>query len=1034
MRYMNSIRYKLVFILFFLGLSGWLVAQNTHDIEGNVYSAANGSPLKGIQVKSAQETGETATTDENGYFRITVSSANAKLSFSYPGYITVEKFATNEKMVVYLYESGAVTPEEEINVAYATLKKKNMNLAAEKVYCPSEALAGVDVFDQLLKTTTSQTINRSGTVGEGAKVNIRGYSSIFAKTDPLIIMDGLVLENHATNDGVINGLFYDPLFNIDPRDIESITVLKDAAATAIYGAKASDGVIILKTKSVGVGNTSIGISAYGGVNMMQHEDLPVLTDMTEAKTYLLGQMYSSGLTTEQINSKYPYFKGDPNDPEYYNYNNVTNWQDEVFELGSNTGAHFNMKGGDEIAKYYFSTGFMRNEGIVTNSATSRYSLKLNALVKVAKWAEANAVMGFTYLDGNYLEQGNVKSTNPMFAALIKQPFMSSHIRSEEGLDLPITSDADQMGFSNPYDVVNNTDASRGGYDYTGLINFKFNITKHLWGNARIGTAINKIRDQVFLPDWGFGNNGNYYAKQVVKQSTNKMNNVNGEVNMMYDNSFNIVHHLNAVAGMRAGSTSVNYNFGIGLNTASDDFKDLQGTTGRREHGGYNYLWNDYAFYGSANYDYKEKYFVGVSLSADASSTFGADANKYLLSNAVSLSWNIANENFLVNSKNVNLLKLRFSYGNTANSRIGVFTAKHYYRSVQYYTTAGLIRGNLPNETLQGERNAKLNFGVDASLFRNRLMASFDIYSNKTKDLLSYMTPAPEYGYEKYWQNNGELKTSGYEISLEGVIFNGDFKWSIGGTIGSYAMELNGLDEGSFVMQMGDAEKIFANGQAPGLFYGYKSEGVIRTKAEADALSLTHEGNRFEAGDIHFADKDNNKIINSDDKVVIGDPTPDFYGSITNTFKYKFLSLEAVASFVQGNDVYNWQRRQLEGMSGFENQSVVVKRRWQVEGQDTDIPRAVYGDPMENSRFSDRWIEDGSYFRLSRVTLNVNIAHWMKKMDYFDVYVSGMNLLTVTKYLGYDPEFSYGNGMMWDGIDYGKFPQYASVLLGLKIKL
>jgi hypothetical protein len=192
--------------------------------------------------------------------------------------------------------------------------------------------------------------------------------------------------------------------------------------------------------------------------MMQHEEIPVLADMTEAKTYLLGQMYSSGLTTDQINAKYPYFKDDPNDPSYYNYNNATNWQDEVFELGSNAGAHFNMKGGDEIAKYYFSTGFMRNDGIVTNSSTSRFSLKLNALVKVAKWAEANAVMGFTYLDGNYLEQGNVKSTNPMLAALIKQPFMASHIMSEDGLELPLTSDADQMCFSNPYDVVHNSEA------------------------------------------------------------------------------------------------------------------------------------------------------------------------------------------------------------------------------------------------------------------------------------------------------------------------------------------------------------------------------------------------------------------------------------------------------------------------------------------------------------------------------------------------------------------------------------------------
>ena len=1031
---MNSIRYKLVFILIFLSFSGWSIAQDMHDIEGYVYSAADNTPLKGIQVKSLQETGIAVTTDDNGYFKLSVSTPVTKLSFSYPGYISVEKFSTKGKMVVYMYKTGRLTSEQEVPVAYATLKEKNINQAAEKLTYTDEALTGIESVDQLLKTSTAQAINRSGTVGEGAKNIIRGYSSIFAKTDPLIILDGLVLENHSTNYGVINGLFYNSLFNIDPRDIESITILKDAAATAIYGAKASDGVIILKTKSVGVGNTSIGISAFGGVNVMQHEDIPVLTDITEAKTYLMGQMYSSGLTTEQINNLYPYFKEDPNDPMYYNYNNTTNWQDDVFELGVNTGAHFNMKGGDEIAKYYFAIGFLRDEGTVTNSATNRFTLKLNANIRIAKWAEADAVMGFTYIDGDYMEQGNVKSTNPMLAALIKQPFMSPFIKTEDNIDLPITSDTDNMGFSNPYAVVEGTEANRGGYDYTGVINFKFNLAKKLWANARIGTAINKIRDQVFLPDWGFGTNGDFYAHQVVKEMTNKMSNTNGEVNLMYNNSFNIVHHLSAVAGFRAGSTSVNYNFGTGLNTASDDFKDLQGTTGKREHGGYNVIWNDYAFYGSANYDYKKKYYFGFSLSADASSTFGIESKPFVVSRALGVSWNIANENFLANSKYLNLLKIRFSHGYTANSRIGAYSAKHYYTAVQYYTTSGLVRGNLPNEDLHWEMNEKLNLGLDVALFKNRLTLNADIYKNKTKDLLSFVTPPPEFGYDKYWENQGTLKTDGYELKVNGLIFNGNFKWELGGTIGSYSMKVDGLSEGSFVLPVADAEKIYANGMAPGLFYGYKTDGVIKSKDEADALNLTYQGNKFEAGDMKFADQDGNKIINDDDKVVIGDPTPDFYGSITNMFKYKWVSLEAVASFVQGNDVYNWQRRVLESMSGFENQSTAVNRRWQLDGQDTNIPRAVYGDPMGNSRFSDRWIEDGSYFRLNRVTLTFDVAHWIKKLNYFDVYVSGLNLLTATKYLGYDPEFSYGNNMIWDGVDYGKFPQYASVLVGIKIKL
>ena len=248
------------------------------------------------------------------------------------------------------------------------------------------------------------------------------------------------------------------------------------------------------------------------------------------------------------------------------------------------------------------------------------------------------------------------------------------------------------------------------------------------------------------------------------------------------------------------------------------------------------------------------------------------------------------------------------------------------------------------------------------------------------------------------------------------------------------MEMGNIKDNSYILQVGDAEKIFANGSAPGLFYGYETNGVISDQSQAESLGLSYQGNSFNAGDIRFTDRDGNKVIDESDRVVIGDPTPDFYGSVTSVMTYKMVSFEAVGTFVQGNDVYNQPRRQMESMSGFENQSSVVLRRWQVDGQKSDIPKASYGDPMGNARFSDRWIEDGSYFRLSRLSVVVDISQWLKSTHKASVYVSGLNLFTITNYLGYDPEFSYNHTMAWEGIDYGKFPQYGSVVLGLKIEL
>jgi hypothetical protein len=315
-----------------------------------------------------------------------------------------------------------------------------------------------------------------------------------------------------------------------------------------------------------------------------------------------------------------------------------------------------------------------------------------------------------------------------------------------------------------------------------------------------------------------------------------------------------------------------------------------------------------------------------------------------------------------------------------------------------------------------------------------MLVSADVYYHNTIDLLNNTFTAIELGTQS-WANDGDLNTLGSELTLKYRAYDGPaIKWNTELALGQYITQVANLDN-DLIYDFGNGQKIFRNNKTAGSFYGYEVVKVISSDAEANALNLSHSnGTLFKAGDIQFKDQNWDGIIDDQDKVVIGNTAPDIYGSWVNKITYKQFSLLADISFVYGNQIYNHTRRELESMSGFANQSTATLRRWQVDEQETDIPTAAWGDPMENSRFSDRWIEDGSYVRLKRVTLAVNLDKWLRLFNNSEFYISGINLLTIDKYLGYDPEFAYGSSILWEGIDYCKFPQNRSIVLGVKFGL
>jgi hypothetical protein len=351
---------------------------------------------------------------------------------------------------------------------------------------------------------------------------------------------------------------------------------------------------------------------------------------------------------------------------------------------------------------------------------------------------------------------------------------------------------------------------------------------------------------------------------------------------------------------------------------------------------------------------------------------------------------------------------------------------------------GLVRYNITNPALKWETVYKMNAGVDISLFNERLLLTFDYFDNTTKDLLNWKQAADFAGITNYLTNDGTMKNTGFEVGVQGRILNGELKWDMGVNAGKYRNEVTELSE-DIITKIAGANILTRKNSPIGLFYGYKTNGVYVTNEEANtaglhALSANGTKIPFTGGDVRFANQTEDDVIDASDMTVIGDPNPDWYGSITNRFQWKRFTLNSVFTYVVGNDVYNAVRARFEAMTGYDNQTVNVLNRWVKDGHVTNTPKAVWGDPVGNARFSDRWIEDGSYLRLKSLSLSYDIPLKVRFIRGLQVYVTGLNLITFTKYLGYDPEFSTMQSPLAYGIDVGMMPQPRTFMAGVKLGL
>jgi hypothetical protein len=518
----------------------------------------------------------------------------------------------------------------------------------------------------------------------------------------------------------------------------------------------------------------------------------------------------------------------------------------------------------------------------------------------------------------------------------------------------------------------------------------------------------------------------------------------------WSNRYN-AHFIHLFGGARINWESYSMSSLLGYNTGSDKQPFLKKELANTNDFGTSDNWNSLAWYAQAEYNFLGRYFLQANLTVEGSSRFGRDGGDIRAFDAawgvfpgVQASWVISNEPWMAKIKPINYLRLTAGYDVSGNDDIDYYAARSYFSSSQFLETiAGLTFASIGNTKIQWETTRRFNVGLETNLFENRVNLSANFFTSKTDNLLTRQSLGFLSGLSENWTNDGELKNTGFDVSAAvKAIALKDFQWEVGASIGHYKNEITRLAEGrnSVDTEVYGATIRTQVGQAANQFYGYRSLGVFATTAEAEAADLYVLGengvdkNYYKAGDIHFADLNGDHQITEADREFIGDPNPDFYGNIFTTLSYKHLKLDLRFNYSYGNDVYNYQRSQLESGSRFMNQTTAMLRRWQVEGQQTNIPQLSFQDPMGNSRFSNRWIEDGSYLRLKAVTLSYDLPMNNEYIQGFQFWIQANNLFTLTKYLGSDPEFTMTSNVIGQGIDVGQLSQSRSIVAGIKIKL
>ena len=1048
---------------------------DVRTVTGTVYDAATNQPMAGVRVQATGHKRVTAMTDAEGKYKLNIPSYVTLITFSTPDYLLVQKPVGKRDIInVRLYSDDFADNYSDDIVITAERGFEEGISAAQTIDSDIQNRIGADV----------RTVNRSGTIGIGATMLIRGINSLNANTQPLVVVDGVIWDLQENNEAIHMGIYNNVLSAIDVNDIRDVKVLKNGAA--IYGARAANGVIIISTKRGESMATRITANIFANVSLE-----PQTPGMLSSEDY---RIYANDLIATMNlnpNRNIPFLRSDKPVYDangkmtsgfiYYDkYHNNTDWTDIVYREAFTQNYKINVEGGDEVAMYNFSFGYTMGNSPIKGNDFNRLNIRLNSDILLTDNFKTRIDISYARVARELLDDGLREDptafplTSLGTLAAVKSPFLSPYRYATTGEISAIIDVADDYAFDvaqaagisrpnnslyNPLTILTKaSDPHKNELEYTNM-----GITvapEYKLGDFTITETFNyslyRVSEKYYLPyptaaddnKYHFyvsslnGKIGNYIASFFGKEAA-----LSSDTRVAWNKVLG-AHKIDLFGGFRYTNFNFDTNSISGANSGSDTNFNVSNKLDHLDSDGDKNVWSNMSWYLSADYAFRTRYFLQLAASLEASSRFGGKAQNALkmlgvawgFFPSVQAAWLVSSEPWF-NVKEINMLKLRAGFDMTGNDAIDYLAARSYLQSVKFYDQSmGLQLGNVENDGVKWETTSRWNVGFDALFFENRLALSFDWYRSKTRDLLVQKQYQFVTGMGQYWANGGELKNVGIEATLNAKLVNGrNFKWELGASVGHYKNEIVALDEELAPIKVYDGEVVTKVGQPVGVFWGYRTDGVIASSADADFYGLyqtdaTGSRQYFKAGDMKFVDLTGEGCIDENDKTVIGNPNPDFYGNLFTRLSYKGISLDVNFNYSVGNDIYNYYRQQLESGSSFYNQTTAMLNRWAVEGQVTDIPAIAYGDPVGNSRFSDRWIEDGSYLRLKSVRLSYEIpitSNWLQGLT---VWGAAENIYTFTKYSGMDPEFSVNNNILYQGVDAGLLPQTRSFHLGVKVNL
>ena len=1005
-------------------------------VTGCVTDAVSGEPLLGVSVSSAP--GVSVLTDERGMYRVPVSSYGGDLQFSAPGDVTrTESLRGCVEKNVLMY--GEAFRSEKNGADVMT------NTAAVSVDEEMGMRFGGDM----------RVMSRGSLPGIGANMFIRGYNSVHLNAQPLVVIDGVV-QNVESVESVFSGFYINALSNIDVNDIEKVKILKNASS--IYGSKGANGAILITTKRGRSIATKIDVNMNWGFDFR-----PKLPDMMDGGQF---RSYASELMKgTQGNVAADVFEGFLNDDpdlssniSYNQFHNNHDWADDVYQTGVRQYYGLNVEGGDEVAKYALSVAYAMGRGQVKTTDYDRLTTRFNADVILARNLTLAAGFDFSHLTRNVMDDGVNDYTSPTHLALIKSPLVLPYQFTADGRTYTSNlSDVDVFGVSNPQALLDNSKGKFTQYRFGVNVLPKWNITDWLDISSRFAYNMNAVKEHYYSPMDGIAPqlqpNGSIYRNTVKDQSISQ-DQLFSDTRLHFNRLFGGRHELDAAVGLRVQTNIYKSNYGEGHNTGSDKVVNLSTSLDGKVIDGRKQAVRNSAMYLQAAYSYDNRYGIWATLTEEACNTFGRHASgsfRFLRGSwatfpSAGINWKVSGERFMKNVDWLDLFNLRAEVGLTGNDGIDALYRYAYMTSVNYFGNAnGLQIANLGNDRLKWETVRKINVGVDMAFLDDRLGVSVDYFHHKVSDMLMYRPADLLAGLDNQMTNGGQLENKGVEVNLSAKLVNrSKFKWNA--ELGFMHYKNKVLSSGSLSeYTIGNGAVLVSAGQPLGVFYGYSTVAedgsiVFPTEAKAQAAGLQtwnstkSERLNFHAGDVHFADLDGNGLIDENDRRVIGDPNPSLTGSFMNRMAIGPVTFEFFFTYSLGNDVYNYSRHVLESGSSLNNQTAAMAGRWRYEGQLTDMPRAVYGDPVGNARFSDRFIEDGSYLKLKEIKLSYQLPLHVKFVNGATVWASAGNLYTWTKYLGADPEVSYGTSPLTQGVDYGVLSGGRSFQFGIKLNL